>query len=66
MIVEARRLVCANHDCRAEIIVVKKPVIENQNLRCACGGEFKKIYHPPAFTALGKLPDHLHKLAARG
>jgi len=30
MIVEARRLVCANHDCRAEIIVVKKPVIKTK------------------------------------
>jgi hypothetical protein len=47
MIAEAKRLVCTNHECRAEIIVVKKPALEKQNLRCACGSEFKKIYHPP-------------------
>ena len=63
MIVEAKRLVCANHECRAEIIVVKKPALEKQNLRCACGSEFKRIYHPPVVTAIGTAPDKLHELA---
>jgi len=62
MIVEAERLVCANLECRAEIIVVKKPAIENQNLRCACGSELKKIYHPPKVTVLGTVPDNSYVL----
>jgi len=62
MIVEAKRLVCTNHECRAEIIVVKKPAIEKQNFRCACGSEFKKIYHPPVVTVLGAVPDNSHVL----
>ena len=56
MIVEAKKLVCTNQDCRAEITVVRKPAVEKQNLRCACGNEFKKIYHPPALTVLGEVP----------
>ena len=63
MIVEAKRLVCTNHECRAEIIVVRKPAIEKQNLRCACGSEFKRIYHPPMVTVLRKVPDSVHALA---
>jgi hypothetical protein len=63
MIVEAKRLICTNHECRAEIIVVKKPSIEKQNLRCACGTEFKRIYRPPTVTALGKMPDNADILA---
>ena len=58
MIVEAKRLVRTNHECRAEIIVVKKPALEKQNLRCSCGSELKKIYHPPLVTALGTVPDN--------
>lgn len=65
MIVEAERLVCANHECRAEIIVVKKPALEKQNLRCTCGSEFKKIYHPPAVTVLRTVPDKFRVLAAK-
>jgi len=57
MIVEAKRLVCTNHECRAEIIVVRRPAIEKQNLRCACGSEFKKIYHPPKVTVLGTVAE---------
>jgi len=57
MIVEAKRLVCTNHECRAEIIVVRKPAHEKQNLRCACGSEFKRIYHPPAVTVLGTVAE---------
>lgn len=52
---EAKRLVCTNHECRAEIIIVKKPPIEKQNLRCACGSELKKIYHAPRLTVVGTL-----------
>jgi hypothetical protein len=63
MIVEAKRLVCTNHECRAEIIVVKKPAIEKQNLRCACGSEFKRIYLPPKLTSLGTMPDNFRALA---
>jgi len=62
MIVEAERLVCTNHECRAEIIVVKKPALEKQNLRCACGSELKKIYHPPVATVLETVPDNFHLL----
>jgi hypothetical protein len=61
MFVEAKRLVCTNQECRAEIIVVRKPAFEKQNLRCACGGELKKIYHPPMVTALGMVPDNLRR-----
>jgi hypothetical protein len=53
MIVEAKRLVCINQECKAEIIVVRKPALEKLNLRCACGSEFKRIYNPPVVTALG-------------
>jgi hypothetical protein len=63
MIVEAERLVCTNHECRAEIIVLKKPTFEKQNLCCACGSEFKRIYHPPKVTALGAVPDNFRALA---
>ena len=60
MIVEAKRLVCTNHECRAEIIIVKKPAFEKQNLRCACGSEFKKIYRPPKVTVLGTVSHNFH------
>jgi hypothetical protein len=63
MLVEAKRLVCTNQECKAEIIVVKKPALEKQNLRCSCGSELKRIYHPPVVTALGTAPDNLHLLA---
>jgi len=63
MIVEAERLVCTNPECRAEIIVVRKPALEKQNLRCACGSELKGIYHPPVVTALGRVPDNFRALA---
>jgi hypothetical protein len=53
MIVEARHLVCTNRECSAEIIVLRKPTLEKQNLRCACGSEFKRIYHPPVVKAIG-------------
>jgi len=53
MSVEAKRLICTNHECRAEIIVLRKPIVERQNLRCACGSEFKRIYHPPVVKVLG-------------
>jgi hypothetical protein len=59
MIVEVKRLVCSNHECRAEIIVVRKPAIEIRNFRCACGSEFKRIYHPPVITVLGTVPENL-------
>jgi len=62
MIVEAERLTCTNHECGAEIIVVRKPAIEKQNLRCACGSEFKRAYRPPMITALGKVPGNLRAL----
>jgi len=62
MIVEAKRLVCTNHECGAEIIVVRRPAIEKQNFRCACGSEFKKIYHPPKITVLGKASDNARLL----
>ena len=58
MIIQAERLICTNHECRAEIIVVRKPALEKQNLRCACGSEFKRIYHPPVVTVLGTVPDN--------
>jgi hypothetical protein len=61
MLVEAKRLVCTNHECKAEIIVVKRPALEKQNLRCACGSELKRIYHPPVVTALGTVPDNFHR-----
>jgi hypothetical protein len=60
VLVEAKRLVCTNQECKAEIIVVKKPTFEKLNLRCACGSELKRIYHPPVVTALGTVPDNLH------
>jgi hypothetical protein len=63
MLVETKRLVCANRECRAEIIAIKKPALEKQNLRCACGSEFKKIYHPPTVTVLGTVPDNFQLLA---
>ena len=62
MIVEAKRLVCTNHECRAEIIVVKKHALEKQNLRCACGSELKKIYHPPKVTVHGPVLENFHVL----
>jgi hypothetical protein len=65
MIVEAERLLCANHECRAEIIVVKKPALEKQNLRCTCGSEFKKIYHPTVVTVLRTVTDKFRVLAAK-
>jgi hypothetical protein len=61
MVVEAKRLVCTNHECGAEIIVVKKPALEKQNLRCACGSELKRIYHTPVVTALGTVWDNSHR-----
>jgi len=57
MVVEAERLVCTNQECRAEIIVVKKPAFEKQNFCCACGSVLKRIYHPPKVTVLGKGAD---------
>jgi hypothetical protein len=65
MIVEANRLVCANRECRAEIVVVKRPALEKQNLHCASGSKLKRIYHPPVVTALGMVPDNFH-LAPKG
>lgn len=56
MIVETKRLVCTNQECRAEIVVVKKPAIQKQNFHCACGSELKKIYHAPRLTVVGTLP----------
>jgi hypothetical protein len=61
MLVEAKRLVCTNHECGAEIIVVKRPALEKQNLSCACGSELKRIYHPPVVTALGTVPGNLRR-----
>jgi hypothetical protein len=49
MIVKQKRLVCTNHECGAEFIVLKKPAVGKQNLRCACGSELKKYYHAPEF-----------------
>jgi hypothetical protein len=49
MTIKQRRLVCTNHECGAEFIVLKKPAAGNQNLRCACGSEIKKYYHAPEF-----------------
>jgi hypothetical protein len=49
MIGEQKRLVCTNHECGAEFIVLRKPAVEKQNLRCACGSELKKYYHAPEF-----------------
>jgi hypothetical protein len=66
LIVEAKRLVCTNPECRAEIIVVKKPSIEKQNLRCACGSDLKKIYHPPNVTIVGPVSNNLHILESKG
>jgi hypothetical protein len=62
MIVEAKRLVCVNQECRAEVIVVRKPASEKQNLRCACGSELKRIYHPPVVTAFGTVLGNFHVL----
>jgi hypothetical protein len=55
MIVEAERLVCANHKCGAEFVVGTKPALEKQNARCCCGSELKKLYHPPVLTVYGTL-----------
>jgi len=33
MVVEAKRLVCTNRECKAEIIVVKKPASEKKEPR---------------------------------
>jgi hypothetical protein len=66
MLAEAKRLVCTNRECRAEIIVVKKPALEKQNLHCACGSELKKIYHPPVVAALGTIPDNLRRAQIAG
>jgi hypothetical protein len=52
MLVEAERLICTNRECKGEIIVVKKPALERQNLRCSCGSEMKKIYHAPKLKVL--------------
>jgi hypothetical protein len=61
MVVEAKRFVCTNHECRAEIIFVRKPDIEKQNLRCACGSDFKKIYHPPKVIVLETVRDNVQQ-----
>jgi hypothetical protein len=66
MIAEAERLVCTDHECRAAIIVVKKPALEKQNLRCACGSELKKIYHPPNVTVLRFAPDNFRRVGHKG
>jgi hypothetical protein len=52
MFVEKERLVCTNHECGAEFIVRRKPGLEKQNLRCACGNELKKYYHAPEVRIL--------------
>ena len=53
MIVEAERLVCTNHECVAEFVVGRKPALETQNLRCACGSELKKYYRAPKLWIYG-------------
>jgi len=62
MLVEAERLVCTNHDCSGEFVVVRKPVLEKQNLRCCCGNELKKLYHPPVLRVIGTGLDKLRLL----
>jgi hypothetical protein len=65
MLEEAKRLVCTNRECGAEIIVIKKPAFERQNLRCACGSELKKIYRPPEVKVLGTVPGNSHPVARK-
>jgi len=60
MIAEEERLVCINHECGAEFAVKRKPAIEKQNLRCACGNELKKLYHSPVLEVYGTLRDIVH------
>jgi hypothetical protein len=57
MIVAEERLVCSCHECGAELVVKRKPAVEKQNLRCACGSELKKIYHPPLLSIYGTVQD---------
>lgn len=57
MIVEAEHLVCTNHKCGAEFVVVRKPDLEKQNARCRCGSELKKLYQTPVLTVYGRLLD---------
>jgi transposase-like protein len=53
MFLVGERLVCTCPDCRAEFVVKTKPAFEKQHLRCACGSDFKKVYHSPVLTQYG-------------
>jgi hypothetical protein len=60
MTVDEERLVCIDHECGAEFKVRRKPALKKIKLRCACGGELKRFYHPPVLTfygtVIGKCP----------
>src|SRR4029077_18373310 len=60
LLVEAKRLVCTNHECRAEIIALQRSAFETHNFHCTCGSELKRIYHTPVVTPLGAVPDNFH------
>src|ERR1700740_1206646 len=49
MLAEGEVLVCTNHECGAEYVVRRKPALQEQNSRCTCGNELKKVYHAPRF-----------------
>ena len=53
MLLVEEHLACTCHECGAEFIVKRKPAIEKQNMRCACGSALKKVYLPPVLTVYG-------------
>jgi hypothetical protein len=53
MIVEEECLVCINHECGAEIVVRRKLALKKVKLRCPCGSELKRLYHPPVLRLFG-------------
>ena len=71
MLLVDERLVCTCHECGAEFVVKKSPGLEKQSMRCACGCELKKAYHPPVLTVFGtaseidRLNLHLGETLAR-
>jgi hypothetical protein len=53
-----KNVICMSNECIEAPVVETKPVIEKQS--CACGSNFKKIYHTPVLKVYGTISDIIH------
>jgi hypothetical protein len=50
---------CQNQECRAEVQVTKDSIEGDENPRCCCGAEMKKLWITPVLRRLQATPDLL-------